>query len=418
MAEKPNQNSNKLSFKDFYTAEYRPGEDESINYRAYRRKRTDEGIIKTAVNTIAKKVKNKTEDPNTLRRLTHKAASAVASATESAAVDHKFGRSSAGIAYAPNPLVLKDIVKMGKEEKSTSKFMNKVYNKHGKEYYNHKDVQKHFQKHAEMNESVNEVSAKKLSSYIKGSSKDLGHTDYVRGLTKGQEMMGLKRPEDPDAKRKSQNRLVGITRAADKLKRKMKNANESINEAEGQIVPRDKDGKLKEKPGYQIKLGPGGYKYRKPTPNQGSSGHGMSGRPHGPGLTSTREESKYTLDDILDILGERYVAKSIANKRKASIRMKVGKVKHKAAVGKRRAARRMATQKVLKRRSRRQEWRNAFNKLAKGKKKKDMSIAQVRSIEKKLERPVWQRIVNRESVIGVKDKRRREIARKKGTWKK
>ena len=34
----------KLSFKDFYTAEYRPGEDESINYRAYRRKRTDEGI--------------------------------------------------------------------------------------------------------------------------------------------------------------------------------------------------------------------------------------------------------------------------------------------------------------------------------------------------------------------------------------
>ena len=98
--------------------------------------------------------------------------------------------------------------------------------------------------------------------------------------------------------------------------------------------------------------------------------------------------------------------------------MRVGKVKHKAALGKRRAMRRMATQKVLKRRARKQEWRNAFNKLAKGKKKKDMSISQIRSIEKKLERPVWQRIVNRKSVIGVKDKRRLEIARKKGTWKK
>ena len=28
-----------LSFKDMYTVEYRPGEDELINYRAYRRKR-------------------------------------------------------------------------------------------------------------------------------------------------------------------------------------------------------------------------------------------------------------------------------------------------------------------------------------------------------------------------------------------
>ena len=31
-----------LSFKDLYYAEYRPGEDELINYRAYRRKRLPE----------------------------------------------------------------------------------------------------------------------------------------------------------------------------------------------------------------------------------------------------------------------------------------------------------------------------------------------------------------------------------------
>ena len=81
-------------------------------------------------------------------------------------------------------------------------------------------------------ESVNEVSAKTLSNYIKGSSKDLGNTDYVRGLTKGQEMMGLKRPENPDDKRKSQNRSVGIIRAADKLRRKIekKSLNQSTNE--------------------------------------------------------------------------------------------------------------------------------------------------------------------------------------------
>tara|TARA_B100000497_G_C7684133_1_gene414280 strand:+ start:2261 stop:2743 length:483 start_codon:yes stop_codon:yes gene_type:complete len=31
----------KLSFKHFYTVEYRPGEDEQTNYRAYRRRRTE-----------------------------------------------------------------------------------------------------------------------------------------------------------------------------------------------------------------------------------------------------------------------------------------------------------------------------------------------------------------------------------------
>ena len=34
------QNEEALSFKDMYTTEYRPGEDELVNYRAYRRKRT------------------------------------------------------------------------------------------------------------------------------------------------------------------------------------------------------------------------------------------------------------------------------------------------------------------------------------------------------------------------------------------
>ena len=133
-----------------------------------------------------------------------------------------------------------------------------------------------------------------------------------------------------------------------------------------------------------------------------------------------RESHEYSLDDLLDILSEKrgYKAQSLAQKRKGRVRAKVGKTKHKMQLGRKKAMRRMANQKVLKRRARRQEWRDAFKKLAKGKKKSQMSDAQIQSIEKRLERPVWQRSVNRKSVIGVKDKRRLEIARKKGTWKK
>ena len=41
----PKEDGSPLSFKDMYTVEYRPGEDEYINYRAYRRKRTiDEAL--------------------------------------------------------------------------------------------------------------------------------------------------------------------------------------------------------------------------------------------------------------------------------------------------------------------------------------------------------------------------------------
>lgn len=36
----PNEDGTPLSFKDMYTVEYKPGEDELVNYRAMRRKRT------------------------------------------------------------------------------------------------------------------------------------------------------------------------------------------------------------------------------------------------------------------------------------------------------------------------------------------------------------------------------------------
>ena len=111
MAEKPNQISNKLSFKDFYTAEYRPGEDESINYRAYRRKRTE-------------------------------------------AYDNK-GRGPSGIAYSKaNPIHMKEIGKLVKHDKfkgNTSGLINHV-KKNYPDLHDHPAVQKAFQKHAETNE--------------------------------------------------------------------------------------------------------------------------------------------------------------------------------------------------------------------------------------------------------------------------
>ena len=66
-----------------------------------------------------------------------------------------------------------------------------------------------------------------------------------------------------------------------------------LTEMEGQPAQKDKDGKFIKKPGYLIKLAPGkGYIYRRETGpvTPGSIGRdgGMSGRPHGPGITGVR----------------------------------------------------------------------------------------------------------------------------------
>lgn len=64
-----------------------------------------------------------------------------------------------------------------------------------------------------------------------------------------------------------------------------------LNETDGQKVPRDKAGKLIPKAGHDIKLHPRGYIYRKKTnkPVTVGGSKGMSGRDHGPGMTSVRE---------------------------------------------------------------------------------------------------------------------------------
>lgn len=73
-----------------------------------------------------------------------------------------------------------------------------------------------------------------------------------------------------------------------------------LNETDGQPVPRDKAGKLIPKAGHDIKLHPRGYIYRKKTnkPVTVGGSKGMSGRDHGPGMTSVRE------DDIKFVIPE------------------------------------------------------------------------------------------------------------------
>ena len=85
----PNEDGSPLSFKDMYTVEYRPGEDEYINYRAYRRKRTiDEALnlqqriqrarlikrIKTKIKVGKERAKRKIADVKKLRVRARKAA--------------------------------------------------------------------------------------------------------------------------------------------------------------------------------------------------------------------------------------------------------------------------------------------------------------------------------------------------------
>ena len=70
-----------------------------------------------------------------------------------------------------------------------------------------------------------------------------------------------------------------------------------LNETDGQKVPRDKAGKLVPNKGFDIKLHPRGYIYRKPSGGV-KGGQGMSGRDHGPGMTSVREDNtKYVIPE-------------------------------------------------------------------------------------------------------------------------
>ena len=127
----------------------------------------------------------------------------------------------------------------------------------------------------------------------------------------------------------------------------------------------------------------------------------------------TKEE--YSLDKILELIGlDEYTAQTISQKKKSRIRMKVGKTKHAVQRGAKRQKRKMADIKRLGNRGKKTFWRKLFDKLARGKKKKDMSDSQVVSIQKKMAAPRWEKLKNKFKHILTKDARKRELARKRG----
>jgi hypothetical protein len=87
--------------------------------------------------------------------------------------------------------------------------------------------------------------------------------------------------------------------------------------------------------------------------------------------------------------------------------------KARIAVGRRRAKKRMANMKVLRRRSDRQARNAIAQKITRGIPKRDLTPARKREIEKRLESPALQRRIKVLSKRMFKDVRKKEVMRKK-----
>ena len=105
-------------------------------------------------------------------------------------------------------------------------------------------------------------------------------------------------------------------------------------------------------------------------------------------------------------------ALSMMQRMKKSRTMK--RMKARIAVGRRRAAKKMANKKTLEKRSRRQARNELAKKLTRGIPKSELTPARKREIEKRLEKPALQQRINRLAKRKFKDVRKKEVARKKG----
>ena len=113
-----------------------------------------------------------------------------------------------------------------------------------------------------------------------------------------------------------------------------------------------------------------------------------------------RRNGKY--DEALDI----------QQRRKLAIRMK----RHKAriAIGRKRAARKVANLDKLKVRARKQARKALFSKLVKGVPKSDLTMSRRKEIEKRLEKPAMQAKIARAARKNLPKVRRDEIQKKRG----
>ena len=89
------------------------------------------------------------------------------------------------------------------------------------------------------------------------------------------------------------------------------------------------------------------------------------------------------------------------------------KNKAKMAMGRKRAGRRIASMKVLKKRAQRAARKTMTKRLTKGVAKTDLSPARKKEIEKRLDKPAFKTKINRLVKRTIKDIRKKEIARKR-----
>ena len=129
----------------------------------------------------------------------------------------------------------------------------------------------------------------------------------------------------------------------------------------------------------------------------------------GKGATKVKGKPVNTHVVIKDDVDE---ALSMMQRIKKSRTMK--RMKARIAIGRRRAAKKMANKKTLEKRSRRQARNELAKKLTRGIPKSELTPARKREIEKRLEKPALQQRINRLAKRKFKDVRKKEVARKKG----
>jgi len=113
-----------------------------------------------------------------------------------------------------------------------------------------------------------------------------------------------------------------------------------------------------------------------------------------------RRSGKY--DEALDV----------QQRRKLAIRMKRNKAR--IAMGRKRAARKVANMDKLKKRARKQARLALYKKLVKGIPKSELSLARKKEIEKRLEKPQMQSKITRAARKALPKVRKAELAKKRG----
>ena len=90
------------------------------------------------------------------------------------------------------------------------------------------------------------------------------------------------------------------------------------------------------------------------------------------------------------------------------------KNKNKIALGRKRAARRFASNDVLKKRARKAAYKAAYNKITKDVPRDKLTPQRKAEIEKRLSKPAFQKRIDKMSMKLIKDVRKKEMERKRG----